>query len=164
MHFHGTEIQRPVPFYRIFKGNLFEQVDRAENFVLSVLNRSVGTRELSARAPAAHEIPPAVIREAIVNAVAHRDYTSAAAVQVSVFADRVERNPGLLPHRSPRAARHPHRPSRTIPDSRGVFPHPLHRDTRHRHLMMICEAVAHAPSLILSSAAGSSSPPSGVIG
>jgi len=23
MHFHGTEIQRPVPFYRIFKGTLF---------------------------------------------------------------------------------------------------------------------------------------------
>jgi hypothetical protein len=27
MHFHGTEIQRPAPFYRIFKGTLFEQVD-----------------------------------------------------------------------------------------------------------------------------------------
>ena len=25
MHFHGTEIARPVPFYQIFKGNLFKQ-------------------------------------------------------------------------------------------------------------------------------------------
>jgi ATP-dependent DNA helicase RecG len=24
MHFHGIDIQRPVPFYRVFKGNLFE--------------------------------------------------------------------------------------------------------------------------------------------
>jgi predicted HTH transcriptional regulator len=31
-----------------------------------------------------------VIREAIVNAVAHRDYTSNGSVQVMVFADRVE--------------------------------------------------------------------------
>ena len=36
MHFHGTEIQRPAPYYQIFKGRLFEQVDRAADFVLSV--------------------------------------------------------------------------------------------------------------------------------
>lgn len=98
MHFHGTEIQRPVPFYRIFKGTLFEQVGMAVDFVLSKLNRSVGTRAESNQAPVRHEIPPDVIREAIVNAIAHRDYTSAGAVQVSVFADRVEVwNPGTLP-------------------------------------------------------------------
>ena len=110
MHFHGTEIERPVPFYRIFQGNIFEQVDRAENFVRSVINRSVGTRALSAQAPVTYEIPPAVIREAIVNAVAHRDYTSAAAVQVSVFADRVEVwNPGeLIPPLTPAGLRVAH--------------------------------------------------------
>lgn len=73
MHFHGTEIQRPVPFYRIFKGTLFEQVDMAVDFVMSKLNRSVGTRAESAQAPVRYEIPHDVIREAIVNAVAHRD-------------------------------------------------------------------------------------------
>ena len=41
MHFHGTEVQRPVPFYRVFKGTLFEQVSLAADFVLSKLNRSV---------------------------------------------------------------------------------------------------------------------------
>ena len=98
MHFHGTEIQRPAPSYQIFQGRLFEQVDRAADFVLSVLNRSVGTRALSAQAPVAYEIPPDVVREAIVNAVAHRDYALAGGVQVSVFADRVEVwNPGVLP-------------------------------------------------------------------
>jgi predicted HTH transcriptional regulator len=98
MHFHGTEVQRPAPYYQIFKGRLFEQVDRASDFVLSVLNRSVGTRIESAQAPVAYEIPPDVVREAIVNAVAHRDYALAGAVQVSVFADRVEVwNPGVLP-------------------------------------------------------------------
>jgi len=98
MHFHGTEIERPVPFYRIFKGNVFEQVDMATDFVMSKLNRSVGTRAESSRAPVRYEILPDVIREAVVNAVAHRDYASAGAVQVSVFVDRVEVwNPGVLP-------------------------------------------------------------------
>lgn len=110
MHFHGTQIQRPVPFYRIFKGTLFEQVDMAVDFVLSKLNRSVGTRAESSQAPVRYEIPPDVIREAIVNAIAHRDYTSAGAVQVSVFADRVEVwNPGTLPPPlTPESLRHPH--------------------------------------------------------
>lgn len=110
MHFHGTEIQRPVPFYRIFKGTLFEQVDMAVDFVMSKLNRSVGTRVESAQAPVRYEIPPDVIREAVVNAIAHRDYTSAGAVQVSAFADRVEVwNPGTLtPPLTPESLRQPH--------------------------------------------------------
>ena len=110
MHFHGTEIQRPVPFYRIFKGNVFEQVDMAVDFVMSKLNRSVGTRAESIQAPVRYEIPHDIIREAIVNAVAHRDYTSAGAIQVSVFADRVEVwNPGTLPASlTTENLRHPH--------------------------------------------------------
>ena len=110
MHFHGTEVQRPVPFYRIFKGNAFEQVDMAVDFVVSKLNRSVGTRAESIQAPVRYEIPHDVIREAIVNAVAHRDYTSAGAVQVSVFTDRVEVwNPGTLPPSlTTESLRHPH--------------------------------------------------------
>lgn len=110
MHFHGTEVQRPAPSYQIFRGNLFEQVDQGADFVLSKLARAVGTRELGPQAPVTYEIPPDVVREAIVNAVAHRDYASAAAVQVSVFADRVEVwNPGELPPElTPARLREPH--------------------------------------------------------
>mgnify|MGYP000898612012 CR=1 FL=1 len=80
-----------------FLGRLFDQVDRATDLLLSVINRSVGVRTEIARAPVAYEIPPDVVREAVVNAVAHRDYALAGAVQVSVFADRVEVwNPGVL--------------------------------------------------------------------
>jgi ATP-dependent DNA helicase RecG len=46
------------------------------------------------------EYPPEAIREAITNAVVHRDYLSSATVQVRIFDDRIEVwNPGLLPER-----------------------------------------------------------------
>jgi len=98
LHFHGTTVVKPIPSYKVFKGTLFEQVDDAVDFVMSKLNRAVGTRAISAAAPTEHEIPREVVAEAVVNAVAHRDYASAASIQVYVFVDRIEVwNPGELP-------------------------------------------------------------------
>ncbi|MCE5332129.1 MAG: winged helix-turn-helix transcriptional regulator, partial [Bacteroidales bacterium] len=97
-HFHGVNVEKPIPYYQVYKGNLFDLVDQAVNFVLSKIDYAVGTRSQSAVAPTAYEIPPAAIEEAIVNAIAHRDYDSMASVQVMLFADRLEiRNPGQLP-------------------------------------------------------------------
>ena len=97
-HHHGTSVQKPIPDYKVFQVDLFDQVDSAVDFVMSKLARSVGTRSESAEAPVEYSVPPEVIAEAIVNAVAHRDYTSPAPVQVAVFSDRVEvRNSGRLP-------------------------------------------------------------------
>lgn len=147
MHFHGVEIQRPAPFYRIFKGTLFSQVDQASNFVLSVANLSVGTRALGTQAPVRHEIPPNVVREALVNAMAHRDYASGAAVQVSVFADRVEVwNPGeLLPPLTPESLRHPHRSvARNHRICEALFLAGYIEKYGTGTLMMIRESLAHA--------------------
>lgn len=45
------------------------------------------------------EIPAVVLRELLVNAVAHRDYTISGPIRVIVFDDRVEiRTPGSLPN------------------------------------------------------------------
>ncbi len=97
-HFHGTEVAKPIPSYQVYKGTAFQLVDHAVDFVLSKINLSVGTRAESTQAPVAYEIPKEVVTEAIVNAVAHRDYTSNASVQVMLFSDRLEvLNPGRLP-------------------------------------------------------------------
>ena len=97
-HFHGTEVAKPIPSYQVYKGTAFQLVDHAVDFVLSKINLSVGTRAESTQAPVSYEIPKEVVREAIVNAVAHRDYTSNASVQVMLFSDRLEvLNPGRLP-------------------------------------------------------------------
>ena len=75
-HFHGTEVAKPIPSYQVYKGTAFQLVDQAVDFVLSKIALSVGTRAESVQAPVAYEIPKEVVTEAIVNAVAHRDYTS----------------------------------------------------------------------------------------
>ena len=97
-HFHGTKVGKPIPSYHVYKGTVFDLIDQAVDFVLSKINRSIGTRSESVRAPTTYEIPKEVVSEAIVNAVAHRDYTDNASVQVMLFADRLEiLNPGRLP-------------------------------------------------------------------
>lgn len=97
MHFHGTEVQKPIPSYQIYKGTVFELVDQALDFVLSKIDRTVGTRDQGPQAPVTYELPREAVAEAIVNAVAHRDYASLASVQVMLFSDRLEIwNPGEL--------------------------------------------------------------------
>ena len=96
-HFHSPDVRKPIPSYQVYKGTVFQLVDHAVDFVLSKLALSVGTRAESVRAPIACEIPKEVVTEAIVNAVAHRDYASNGSVQVMLFSDRLEvRNPGGL--------------------------------------------------------------------
>ena len=97
-HFHGTQIAKPIPSYQVYKGTVFQLVDKAVDFVLSKIALSVGTRAESVQAPVAYEMPKEVVTEAIVNAVAHRDYTDNSSVQVILFADRLEVvNSGRLP-------------------------------------------------------------------
>jgi hypothetical protein len=109
-HFHGYEIVKPVPVYQVYKGDVFQLVNQAVDFVLSKVDVSVGTREESVQAPVEYELPPAAVAEAIVNAVAHRDYTSNGSIQVMLFKDRLEIwNPGQLPFGlTTEKLRHPH--------------------------------------------------------
>jgi len=97
-HFHGIEAAKPIPSYQVYKGTAFDLVDQAVDFVMSKINLRVGTRAEGPQAPVEYELPREVVSEAIVNAVAHRDYTSNGSVQVMLFSNRLEVwNPGGLP-------------------------------------------------------------------
>ena len=81
---------------REFHGNLYEIFQDVMGYFQSRLN--------SALIPNAQgrdeklELPETALREAMVNAIAHRDYRSTANVQVYIFQDRVEIvTPGGLP-------------------------------------------------------------------
>jgi hypothetical protein len=85
MHFHGTEVRKPIPSYQIYKGTVFDLVEQSVDFVMSKIARMVGTRAKGPEAPVEYELPRDAVAEAIVNAVAHRDYASNASVQVMLF-------------------------------------------------------------------------------
>lgn len=97
-HFHGIEIEKPIPDYKEFTGDVFDMAEEAVDFVMSKMSLSSGTREKNNRVETIYEVPRAVIAEVIINAVAHRDYNSKGSIQVSVFNNRIEvTNPGGLP-------------------------------------------------------------------
>lgn len=98
LQFSGTEVEKPFPSYHIYNGNLFEQVDRAVSFVLSSIKLPVIQQEYTAQVKRPPEIPLFAVQEAIVNALAHRNYNDTSGVQVMLFIDRVEIwNSGSLP-------------------------------------------------------------------
>jgi ATP-dependent DNA helicase RecG len=78
------------------RGTLPEQIRRAEAFVTSNMRR--GVRLIGLERVEEAEYPADVVREAIVNAVAHRDYQIRGdEIRIFLFADRVEfYSPGRL--------------------------------------------------------------------
>jgi ATP-dependent DNA helicase RecG len=93
-----TEFVKPYDTYQTYGGNLFEQVDKTTAFTLENIRRPLWVEpgEVAARHP--YELPKEALREAIVNAIIHREYDSPSKVQIRVFPDRVEIwNPGCLP-------------------------------------------------------------------
>ena len=97
-HFYGKKMTKPIASMQIYGGTVFDQVDMAVTFILSRIDQRVGERIHSNQVDVTPELPAQAVREAIVNAVVHRDYTSTGSVQVMLFKDRLEVwNPGKLP-------------------------------------------------------------------
>jgi ATP-dependent DNA helicase RecG len=79
------------------RGALPDQIRRAEAFLTSNIRRGVRIHSLvRSEAP---EYPLEAVREAVVNAVAHRDYgIQADSIRIIMFSDRIEfYSPGRLP-------------------------------------------------------------------
>ena len=98
--FLSDRVEKPMADHQIYTGDVFKMVDDATFFVMSHISNQIGPHDAtdSAAATSRFELPEPAVREAIVNAVCHRDYASAASVQVMLFKDRLEIwSPGPLP-------------------------------------------------------------------
>ena len=94
----SIQVEKPFTSYHIYEENLFEQVDKAVSFVLDSIKFPIIQQEHTVQVKRPREIPVFAIQEAIVNAIAHRDYNTTSSVQVMVFLDRIEIwNSGTLP-------------------------------------------------------------------
>jgi ATP-dependent DNA helicase RecG len=88
----------PITFIdlRIIEGDIIDQVEEAENFVLSHIKKAA--KIVGFERQEVWEYPINALREAIVNAICHRDYGYSSDITVGIFDDRVEiSNPGTLP-------------------------------------------------------------------
>ena len=93
--FMGTEKVRILD-RRDFHGDVPTMVDDAVAWTLTKINVEFVIRRV--RREERPELPEEALREAVANAVAHRDYRSTANVHIYVFKDRVEVvSPGGLP-------------------------------------------------------------------
>lgn len=73
-----------------------ENIEEAEKFIKANTKATYEIHDL--KRVEVPEYPNRVIREVLVNALAHRDYFSADAVQIHIFTNRIEFiNPGILP-------------------------------------------------------------------
>lgn len=95
VRFKGTEAIDIIDTQRT-TNTLFEAIEQSISFIL----RNTKTRyEITdIKRKEIPEYPIAVVREAIVNAVGHRDYYNQNSIQINIFDDRIEAtSPGPLP-------------------------------------------------------------------
>lgn len=98
MRFSGNKPVKPYIDFQTIEGTVFDLIDKAEDFVLRNIKKSIWLVPGRVQREEKYEYPPDAVREAIVNALAHRDYESPSKVQVRVFDDYIEIwNPGGLP-------------------------------------------------------------------
>ncbi|RMH87872.1 MAG: hypothetical protein D6681_14915 [Calditrichaeota bacterium] len=93
----GTDPATPPSDGKRIEGTLFSMAEDAGRFLrlhLQVAHKIEGFE------PESHpELPEVALRETIVNALVHRDYTISAPIRLFIFDDRVEvRSPGVLPN------------------------------------------------------------------
>jgi len=86
--FKGT---KPLEFVdmKVFQGSIIDQVEKSLSFVLEHIPMRIyitGKPEREEK----YEYPPDAIREAIINAICHRDYEIQSNVQIRIFDDRTE--------------------------------------------------------------------------
>ena len=96
--FKGIKAVKPFIDMKVIDGSIYEQIDQAEKFILFNIKKAAWIEPGKIERQEKWEYPPDAIREAIINAIAHRDYNSSANVHISIFDDRIEIwNPGKLP-------------------------------------------------------------------
>ncbi|RLF39801.1 MAG: hypothetical protein DRN21_03115 [Thermoplasmata archaeon] len=88
--FKGTKPIKPFIDMKVFRGSIIDQVDAAEDFVLRHISMAAWIEPGKMERQERWEYPPDAIREAIVNAICHRDYEVSSNIQVRIFDDRIE--------------------------------------------------------------------------
>ena len=92
-YFRGPELL----YQDVIEGDLFAQVDRAMDLLYSKYTKALISYDGIYRVET-FPVPKEAMREAVINAVIHRDYASTSPIQIRVYDHRITLwNPGQLP-------------------------------------------------------------------
>ena len=84
-YFRGSELL----FQDVIEGDLFTQVDRTMDLLYTKYTRALISYDGVYRVET-FPVPRDAMREAVINAIIHRDYTSPTTIQIRVYDDRIE--------------------------------------------------------------------------
>ena len=98
VRFKGTDVTHPVLNSIDCHGTIWEMVNQAEEFIRMHVRLLSYRTSHSFRRTERFEYPLKALREAVINALIHRDYRSTADTRVFIFDDRFEViSPGTFP-------------------------------------------------------------------
>ena len=96
-YIEGDDIAIPPLDKKDIDGTIVQIIEDVERFLKIYLKEKHEIRDFKPEVE--YEIPMEALREAVVNAIAHRDYTISAPIRILIFADRIEvHSPGRLPN------------------------------------------------------------------
>jgi ATP-dependent DNA helicase RecG len=97
VRFRGTE-PIDVSEHQVLEGSPVELIEKAYTFIQKNISKEIKVKPASPQREEVYEYPLKVVREAVTNAIAHRDYFNINGIQISIFDDRIEiTNPGSVP-------------------------------------------------------------------
>ena len=94
--FEGKSKVEGIKFMHVFEGNIFNNITNIFNMIDMVFPKRQNILGLIRKEE--YSYPHLAIREGILNAIVHRDYTENDQIRIDIYADRLEIiNPGTFP-------------------------------------------------------------------
>jgi ATP-dependent DNA helicase RecG len=96
--FKGEEVSSTYLNMNILHGRIDQLIEDANQFITQTIRKAAWVVPGKMPREEHWEYPPDALREAVINAVCHRDYNASGNVQIRIFDSRAQVwNPGILP-------------------------------------------------------------------